>query len=44
MHGESFGPYPVGVGGLAQVELWVANDRLDDAQAIVQAWRNDSPS
>ena len=44
MHGESFGPYPVGVGGLAQVEVWVANDRLDDAQAIVRDWRNDSPS
>lgn len=43
MHGESFGPYPVGVGGLAQVEVWVADDRLDDARAIVEAWRSDSP-
>jgi len=44
MHGESFGPYPVGVGGLAQVEVWVTDDRLDDARAIVEAWRSDSPS
>ena len=44
MHGESFGPYPVGVGGLAQVEVWVADDRLDDARAIVEAWRSDSLS
>ena len=44
MHGESFGPYPVGVGGLAQVEVWVADDRLNDARAIVETWRADSPS
>jgi hypothetical protein len=44
MHGESFGPYPVGVGGLAQVEVWVADDRLNDARAIVETWRTDSPS
>jgi len=44
MHGESFGPYPVGVGGLAQIEVWVENDRLDDARAIVEAWRTDSSS
>jgi hypothetical protein len=42
MHGESFGPYPVGIGGLAQVEIWVADDRLDDARAIVEAWRSDA--
>ena len=44
MHGESFGPYPVGVGGLAQVEVWVADDRLNDARAIVETWRADSAS
>lgn len=44
MHGELFGPYPVGVGGLAQVEVWVADDRLDDARAIVEDWRRHSPS
>jgi len=37
MHGESFGPYPVGVGGLAEVEVWVADDRLNDARAILEA-------
>ncbi|MGB5167629.1 MAG: DUF2007 domain-containing protein, partial [Acidimicrobiia bacterium] len=42
MHGEPFGPYPVGVGGLAQVEVWVASDRLDDARAVVEVWRADS--
>ena len=42
MHGESFGPYPVGIGGLAQVEVWVADDRLNDARAIVETWRLDS--
>jgi hypothetical protein len=44
MHGESFGPYPVGVGGLAEVEVWVADDRLEDAGTIVEAWRSDSLS
>lgn len=44
LHGESFGPYPVGVGGLAQVEVWVPIDRSADAQAIVEAWRTGSPS
>ena len=44
MHGESFGPYPVGVGGLAQVEVWVADDRLNDARAILETWRADSAS
>ena len=37
LHGESFGPYPVGVGGLAEIEVWVNNDRLADAQAIVES-------
>jgi len=36
MHGESFGPYPVGVGSLAEVEVWVANDRLNDARVILE--------
>ena len=42
MHGESFGPYPVGIGGLAQVEVWVTGDRADDARAIVEAWRSEA--
>ena len=44
MHGESFGPYPVGVGGLAQVEVWVPHNRLDDARAILEAWGADPSS
>ena len=35
LHGESFGPYPVGIGGLAEVEVWVTDERLDDARAIL---------
>lgn len=37
MHGESFGPYPVGIGGLAEVTVWVATDRLNDARAILES-------
>ena len=35
VHGESSGPYPVTVGGLADVEIWVTSDRLDEARAVV---------
>ena len=35
VHGESFGPYPVGVGGLAEVEIWVAANRMTEARALV---------
>jgi hypothetical protein len=38
LHGESFGPYPIGVGGLAQVELWVDSDRFDEAREIFADW------
>jgi hypothetical protein len=44
MHGEPFGPYPVGVGGLAQVEVWVADDHMEDARAVLETWRSDSQS
>ncbi len=37
-HGEAFGPYPVQVGGLAEVEIWVDVDRLEDARQIVATW------
>ena len=37
LHGESFGPYPVGIGGLAEVEVWVNEDRIADARAIVES-------
>jgi hypothetical protein len=35
VHGETTGPYPVTVGGLAQVEIWVDVDRLNEARQIV---------
>lgn len=38
LHGESFGPYPVGVGALAQVELWVDADRIGEARGIATDW------
>ncbi len=38
LHGESFGPYPVGVGGLAEVELWVDSDRIDEAREVAADW------
>ena len=37
LHGEAFGPYPVGIGRLAEVEVWVIDDRLDDARAILES-------
>jgi len=38
LHGESFGPYPIGVGGLAEVELWVDSDRITEARGIAADW------
>ncbi len=38
LHGESFGPYPVGVGGLAEVELWVDTQRIIEARSIAEDW------
>ena len=37
--GESSGPYPVNVGGLAEVEIWVDANRIPEAQAIVAEFR-----
>ncbi len=39
VHGELFGPYPVGVGGLAEVEIWVDASRMAEARAIVADFR-----
>ncbi len=39
LHGELFGPYPVTVGGLAEVEIWVDTDRMAEARAIVAEFR-----
>lgn len=38
LHGEAFGPLPVRVGGLAEVEVWVDADRVDDARRIAETW------
>lgn len=38
LHGEPFGPYPVGLGGLAEVEVWVDADRMTEARGIAKAW------
>jgi hypothetical protein len=35
VHSESLGPYPVTVGGLAEAELWVLSDRVDEANQIL---------
>ena len=35
MHGENFGPYPIGLGELAVTEIWVPGDRVDDATEVL---------
>jgi Putative prokaryotic signal transducing protein len=35
LHGENFGPYPITVGELADTEIWVPADRVDDAADVV---------
>jgi hypothetical protein len=35
IHSESLGPYPVTVGRLAEAELWVLSDRVEDANRIL---------
>lgn len=35
VHSEALGPYPVTVGRLAEAELWVTSDRLEDAGRIL---------
>jgi hypothetical protein len=39
LRGESSGPYPVNVGGLAEVEIWVNASRMAEARAIVAEFR-----
>jgi hypothetical protein len=39
VHGETSGPYPVGVGGLAEVEIWVDASHMIQARAIVAEFR-----
>ena len=35
VHSQAFGPYPVTVGQMAETELWVLDDRLDEASEIL---------
>ena len=35
MHGENFGPYPITLGELADTEIWVPADRLNDATEVL---------
>lgn len=35
LHGENFGPYPIQVGELADTQIWVPADRIDDATDVV---------
>ena len=35
VHGFSLGPYPMTVGALAETELWVLSDRIDEASTIL---------
>jgi hypothetical protein len=42
LNSESFGPYPVTVGELAEVEVWVDADDLDTARAILEDYRHNA--
>jgi len=35
LRGESFGPYPVTVGSMAETEVWVPDRLIEDARAIL---------
>lgn len=37
VHSPAFGPYPVTVGNMAETELWVMSDRVEDANSILLA-------
>ncbi len=39
VRGEASGPYPVNVGGLAEVEIWVDVNHMAEARAIVAEFR-----
>jgi hypothetical protein len=36
LRGEGFGPYPVTVGRLAEIEIWVRHADADDARAALE--------
>lgn len=35
VHSPSFGPYPMTVGDLADAEIWVMSDRVEEASSIL---------
>ena len=35
VHSAAFGPYPMTVGGMAETEIWVMSDRLEEASSIL---------
>lgn len=35
LHSQAFGPYPVTVGQMAETEIWVLSDRIDEASTIL---------
>ncbi len=35
VHSQAFGPYPVTVGEMAETELWVLSDRVEEASRIL---------
>jgi len=35
VHSQALGPYPLTVGDMAETELWVMSDRIDDAKTIL---------
>jgi hypothetical protein len=35
VHSPALGPYPMTVGDLAETELWVLSDRVDDATSVL---------
>lgn len=35
IHSEALGPYPLTVGQMAEAEIWVSEDRLEDAGRIL---------
>jgi hypothetical protein len=38
LHGESFGPYPVAIGELAEVEIWVGADHMTAARTVLESY------
>lgn len=35
IHSEALGPYPLTIGQMAEAEIWVSEDRIDDAGRIL---------